>query len=310
MNKKIIEFANVHNLSYDKKSIYGRWNGYQVCVHFGGATSVVGTIAVFVNFGEKQGEFIDFMQAKKSSLKLLNLGVASSGFSCTYTLWTVKSALTIAENVLDTMTKKIKELGIEENLCPYCNQPLDTPTLVTSGGLSFYAHEVCFDERVEKVKEAETEEKARPNNYGYALLGAILGSLIGGAIFVILYWFGYVASLSSMVGALFASLFYTKFGGKNDKWKIVTIAVTTLIFTVAPFFLFYIIDITVLLAQEGLIGDPLTILFEILKTDKELASAFWGDFAMVLLFYVVGILFVIISMVQQQKKLSNSMKKK
>ncbi len=276
MNKKIIEFANLRGFNYDKKCIYGNWNGYQVCVHFGGMTSTIGTVAVFVHFGEKLNEFVGFMETRKSALKILNMQVSANGFSCGFYLWTVKSALATAENLLNVMTEKIKEMGLEENLCPYCNQPLDTPVLVTSGGLNFYAHEACFNQKLEEVKSIETTEAEKPNNYAKGFLGAFAGAFVGGIIFCILFWFGWVASISSLIGAICGAALYSKLGGKNNKWKIVIVSLTTLFFTVAPFFLCYIIDVARMMKDLGFTGNPATFLFDWLNLTKNFVPLFGG----------------------------------
>lgn len=247
--------------------------------------------------------------AQKKQLRIANVTIDGSGFYCIFTNMTLGSSLKKAHEVLYAVTEYLKMQGIPGDVCPYCGQPLEEKKLVEDNYCLFYAHEACFNSKLSQVEGVESAEASMPNNYLRGFLGALIGGIVGMLIFWGLFQLGFLASISSLIGAVVGSLLYTKFGGKNNKMKIVIIASVVFVLTAAAFFLCYLQVVSDAMAQAGMYGSALEMLGYLLETDQEIRAAFWGDFAMSIIFTVVGIVVVAMSMVRQQKKVSSGMKK-
>ena len=75
--------------------------------------------------------------------------------------------------------------------------------------------------------QADVKPKA-PDNYLKGALGMVLGSLVGGGLFIGLYLLGYIAWIAPLAAGFLGSFLYGKFGGKNDKNKIIILWAVTL----------------------------------------------------------------------------------
>ena len=311
MKKQLEQFAAEHTLSLNKNDMYGSYNGYQVSIRWGNIwTSSAFYVGFHVNLGNKANEVINWLTiSQKKELRIANVTIDGSGFYCIFTNMTLGSSLKKAHTVLYAVTEYLKAQGIPGDVCPYCGLPMEEKKLVEDNFCLFNAHEACFASKLSQVQDAETAEASMPNNYLKGFLGALLGGFVGMLIFWGLFQLGFLASISSLVGALVGSLLYTKFGGKNNKMKIVIIAVVVFVLTAAAFFLCYLQVVRDAMTEAGVYGSTIEMLSYLLETNQEIRAAFWGDFAMSIVFTIVGIVVVAMSMVRQQKKVSSGMKK-
>ena len=82
----------------------------------------------------------------------------------------------------------------------------------------------------EEYNEYQSDTQAPvPGNYWKGALGMVLGSLVGGGIFIGLYILGYIAWIAPLAAGFLGSFLYSKFGGKNDKNKIIILWAVTLV---------------------------------------------------------------------------------
>lgn len=311
MNKKLQQFAAEHGLLTNKNDLYGTYNGYQVSVHWNSYPNSTFYVGFHVNLGNKSTEVINWLSiTQKKALHIAQISVDGSGVYCIFTNFMLGGSLKKAHAALYSITEYFKSIGIPGDVCPYCGLPMEEPKLVEDNYCIFNAHEGCFGSKLAQVESAEASEANMPNNYLRGFCGALLGGLLGMLIFWVLFQIGFLASISSLIGAFVGSLLYTKFGGKNNKIKIVIVACVVLVLTVAAFFLCYLQLVGDLMRESGYVGSALEMLLYLLETDAEVSGAFWGDFASSLLFTVLGIVLVVVMMVQQQKKVSSGMKKR
>lgn len=321
MNKKLQQYAAAHGLTCEKNSCYGVFNGYQVSFHLpnaGGAAFLVGAplysastpclIGVHVHAAGKNNEIINFLTVThKKELQLANCMVDSSGFYVYFK--NNMGFLKKIDRFLNAFTEFLKSIGIDGTACPYCGYEMTGYIQVVDQNCKFNAHEYCFNERYNAVLQSEAVENEQPNHYFKGFLGALIGSLAGCAVFAILYIIGYLASISSLVGAVLASLLYSKLGGKNNKIKIVIVSVTVTLMILLTFFLCYIFTVTAVMVRENLIGNPVEVLFRLIRENEEIRRAIIADFVLTIIFTIIGIAVNIYTMIRQQKKLSSGMKK-
>lgn len=306
MNKKLQEYAAANGLVCEKEYCYGVFNGYQVSV-YQKPLSTMWVIGINANFGAKLDSVISYLNFHKKDLKIANAVVGGGGLRILIldSFGTLKKA----DAVLRSVTAYLAQQEIDGSGCPYCGEPMQESALVTDNFAKFRAHEQCFNQKLEAAVSAEAFEKELPNRYGNGIVGALIGALVGCAIFAVLFAIGYLASISSMIGALLASFLYSKFGGKNNRVKIVIVSLATLLLILATFFICNIVYIGILMEENGVGGSAFEMLLVLCREEAEFRNALLGDLGLTLFFTVLGIVVVIISMVRQQRKVSSGMKK-
>lgn len=166
-------------------------------------------------------------------------------------------------------------------------------------GLSFVQYneepltmcEECQAQMQQEIIQQEDAHTQLPGNYGRGAVGALLGALLGGIIWVAVGQLGYVAAAAGLAIAALAAKGYTMMKGKLDRVGVVLICVICFgVFVLAQFIGMDISLIRDLVAEgyEPDYGKILLATFEIPFYNSELTSIFLGDSALGLLFLVGG----------------------
>jgi len=105
--------------------------------------------------------------------------------------------------------------------CIYCGQPTEGKGVPVrlSDDTAVPMHAACH----KQVKQQQ--EPAAPNR---GIWGAVLGALLGAAVWVLMYRLGYFATIICVLIGLLASVGYDLFKGRPGKEKLVTVTVCTL----------------------------------------------------------------------------------
>ena len=170
----------------------------------------------------------------------------------------------------------------------------------------YVAHEKCFDEYVEKVKNDEAAAKAAPSNLPKALGGMVLGVLAGCVLWVIFFALGFISWWAPVVSGFLGAFLWDKFGGKNDKVKIICMWAISLVLLTLTLFLSYYVDI---LNAANEVGVTMREALEILFADPEFKSALLQDVIISYVFITVANAVVTVQIVQTQKLLSKTFRK-
>ena len=136
------------------------------------------------------------------------------------------------ENLATAMAETIQYLQANGyvNSCEngHMGEPVSNAVI---GGVYRNVCDNCYDEVVGFVHDAHEEELARKDNVFKGVIGALIGSLIGGAAIILFYKLGFVAAISGFIMAMATIKGYTLMGGKIDIKAIIIIAVIMIIAT-------------------------------------------------------------------------------
>ncbi|MFQ8922600.1 MAG: hypothetical protein ACLR60_11950 [Clostridium paraputrificum] len=136
------------------------------------------------------------------------------------------------------------------------------------------------------------EENTGVNNNGrilFGVIGAFLGSLVGVILWILLYNFGYIASISGLVMVICAIKGYEKFGGEINKVGMVIILIMTIIMVYIATHLSYGVEIYSTFKIDGVtIFDGVKSVGMFLDEIPEVKSSFIKDLLMGYLFTLVG----------------------
>ena len=308
MDKKWKEFAAANGLACEKNQCYGTLYGYQVSITMEVNSGLVYRVGVHANCGAHAKEVYDFLAVEnKKKYKLRQVTAEDCGiyFVTTRLIGIVKHI----DTLLRELAEYLKSLGVDGTACPYCGQEMTKSVLAQDNGGCFRAHEECLEQRLQSAVTVENMEAALPNNYWNGFAGALVGGLVGCAIFAILFMIGYVAFISSFLGAIAASFLYSRFGGKNNAVKIVIVSAVTFVMIIITFFVCYFVQVSVIMNEAGISGSPVAVFFQLLAEDADVQKEVWYNFALTVVFTGVGIAYNIVSLVRQQKKVSSQIKR-
>lgn len=310
MNKKWKEYAAANGLFCDKNQCYGTLYGYQVSISLGSVNSMalMYRVGVHVNFGTHAQEVYDYLAVQnKKKYKISQVSTEDNGI---YMLLPGTGGMVErVDALLHEFTDYLNSLGLDGMVCPYCGQTMETSVLAEDNGGLFRTHESCLEQRLQSVVAVEKMEAELPNNYWNGFAGALVGGLLGCVIFAVLFAIGYVAFISSLLGAIAASFLYTKFGGKNNVVKIVIVSVVTFIMIIITFFVCYFVQVSALMQEAGISGNAAAVFFQLLAEDADVQKEVWYNFALTIVFTGVGIAYNIVSLVRQQRKVSAGIKR-
>ena len=303
MNKIISAFLQEHSLTYDSKEklFHGSMRGFQVS----------GSVQTFSNTNvlsfhvclpeERLGETNQFLAGISKTYGINQYRIAGDAIVCVL-MASAKKYVSCADAIANYLT------GIEvKGGCPFCGEELgEGARLVGSANGVYVAHEKCFDEYVEKVKNEEVAAKAAPANLPKALGGMVLGVLAGCAVWVIFFALGFISWWAPVISGFLGAFLWDKFGGKNDKVKIICMWALSLILLTLTLFLSYYVDI---LNAANEVGVTMNEALEILFADAEFKSGLLQDVIISYIFIVVANIVVTVQIVQTQKLLSKTFRK-
>lgn len=229
-SNSLTRLASGTGLAVDSQtsSLFGYKNGYTVLLtplnnnHF--------SISIAVSQGGEVPDVKVLKDAVKGSRALAGCSVRRYKAS-----YTVKSGMKKAktnENVvqaLDDLTRFLRENGFQ-NCCQSCGKSGQTDAYSVAGNGQLLC-EACFAESSNALDQKAQLQEKKGENVIAGVVGAFLGSLIGGALIVILGQLGYVAALSGLVMGVCTIKGYELLGGRLST-KGISISIVLMVFMV------------------------------------------------------------------------------
>ncbi len=303
MNKIISAFLQEHSLTYDSKEkiFRGSIRGFQVSgtVQSLSTTNMLSFHVMIPE--ERKGEVNQFLAGIAKTYSVNQFRIDGDGIVCILVA-TPKKYVSCAAAIADFLA------GIEaKGGCPFCGEELgEGARLVGSANGVYLAHETCFDAYVERVKNDEIAAKAAPANLPKALGGMALGVVAGCAVWVIFFALGFISWWAPVISGFLGAFLWDKFGGKNDKVKIICMWALSLVLLTLTLFLSYYVDILNAANEVGVsMGEAIEILFN----DAEFKSGLLQDVIISYIFIIVANVVVTMQIVQTQKVMSKSFRK-
>ena len=115
--------------------------------------------------------------------------------------------------ILDMLTSFLHSYQFED-CCGICGEKDQQLTLCMVKGNPIYMCSRCYDEVEKSLVENKTAIKKRKGNMATGIVGAIFGSLIGVAVWVLIGQMGYIAGIAGLIMAVCALKGYELLGGK------------------------------------------------------------------------------------------------
>ncbi len=128
---------------------------------------------------------------------------------------------------LDYIADVLRSNG-QISVCAKCGEPKPTEGVIIGNGCAVLCEE-CFREEQEAGAKRQFDYEIKVENVPGGVAGALLGSLAGMTVMVLLGQLGYVAAVSGVVMGIFALKGYEFLGGKlTKKGIVISVAVMAL----------------------------------------------------------------------------------
>lgn len=178
-----------------------------------------------------QAADVDELRQLVKENKCLNV-VNTKGYSVTFIFRSANGPAKALENTkqaLDIVLNFLRERGYE-NCCQGCGAVTDTRGYMVSGGVQSLCPD-CGMKIEAAAGQAQQEIAETHENVVAGVVGALLGSVLGGVVIILLGQLGYVAAVSGIVMAICTLKGYELLGKKSSVKGIVISCVIMLVMT-------------------------------------------------------------------------------
>lgn len=283
---------------------YGRYDGFEINAVLATRNSVAPVALHFSFYADDMHK--EAIVARIRRLKIKGLTVCNAtAYGVTIGLhdaWSIGRILKRLEVALPQITATLRDGGaLGVGYCPFCGEQSENCRIFDIEGMSISLDPDCALKINAQIENENEEFKNAPGNYGRGFLGALVGALGGAAVAAILYYIGYISSLSAFLAVILGATLYAKFGGKRDKVMVIIVAATSVVTMLATVFGYYLVMAGMVAAEAGVDISTLEA-FSLLMQDAEWARAFWSDFVMMLLFSAIGVVFQTIALAKSVKR--------
>lgn len=286
---------------------YGSFYGYAATLQEGSGWKGIDISCTFPD-GQKMAQLqaaLDKHNLKKE-YRVLELTLLPDGISIRFhdTIGTLKKMKAFCEWFFPQLENY--DVTTAE-ICPRCGQPHDsTSAWHLIDGRAERLHPSCAErlqqneDRKAKIDDVENADKS----YLSGFIGALIGGLLGAAIWGGVLYMGYVASIVGILIGFFASKGYDLLGGKQKKAKLLIILAVTILSVLAGTMGAYLFEIVRLINVGELAGylpsDAVWILI-VMFEDPAFAQAVKGDILLGLLYGLLGCSVVLLNVHKETK---------
>ncbi len=296
---KMKDFAGEYGLETDGKCCYGVYKGYRIHVKYSLMGNPACLVTVVTDTDGKSDNLEKFLEKNKKELKISAYGVVGIGLMVSPQVYT--HVFRQVKEILDKVIAYLKKNGFPgADSCPYCGEVLDdTAIAMIESGIPFSAHSACFDRAYATAKRKEEAEQAMPASKLAGMGGALCGALVGAAAAAILFFLWNFAALGAAVAVFLGNWLYSKFGGKNILFKVISVAVMTLVVLLAVYFVCLLVDA----------GGDISKIGNMVLSDGNYRQAFILNLVFIFVFDIIGTVYAVFSLMRERKKISANMRK-
>ena len=229
------KLAAKHNMTVANGVAYGSYYGYTATLHEGNGWKAIVISCTFADSRQiaRLQSTLDSRMLRKQ-YRVTDLVLAPNGIRIVFhdNPGTMKKLEAFSE----WFFPQLEEYGVSSaDICPVCGQPHDESSQWYFSDYAQHLHVACAQQLLneeDRRNQAEEAENAT-RSYVSGLFGAVLGGLLGAALWGAVLYMGYYASLVGIAIGLFASKGYDLLGGKQKKGKIFILLLVTILSVIA-----------------------------------------------------------------------------
>ena len=304
MNKKLKTYFEELGLTIKENSAYGYLNGFEVSIN----VSMLDTVApvkmrinFFANYDVKTKIFseISNLNFKYFTIRIDRYGL-TLGFNDPLSVGKLlKRMPEMLEKIFEVI---VNNEGKGNGYCPVCGSELnDEVKTYNVEGFLITLDNQCISNINNLITQENKEFKERPNNYLKGALGAGIGALVGIVAFIVLFFIGYISSLTSFIAIILGAYLYKKFEGKQNSVMIVIVSSISILSMLFAVFLIYFLAAQGLALEYGYNSFGFKAFTDMMKI-SEFSDEFIKNLGMTLLYTVLGVVYEIYSLSKSVKR--------
>lgn len=245
LSKTLQLLAQDLGLRVEENSACGIYEGYMISLY-----EAKGSKSVFFNcpFADPEDDALSSFDVSESiKAKVDAYAVTDYGISGMGLYMTSRSPLAEFKAMIDWAAQLLKDNGLPgAEVCSSCGEPVSGKKVkkVTDGTLHYICCEICALDMLERKPE-DAEDKQPANKPFLSILMAVLGGLIGAAVFIAAYFLlpetaeertfdgQYIIAILGFLTAFLVYFGYRLFSKKKTAASVVLICLITLVFVLA-----------------------------------------------------------------------------
>ena len=305
MVKKITTYLTEKNFIVSKNTATGNINGFDVHVRFNMYQRFPYVIDI-LGYQDEETKNLLVNELNDKKIKYCSFDQTLFGIQFMLSGVTVKAIIEKMDELLNTVTNRMNELSFKNSsFCPACGEEYgEDQKLVSIGDFTVKIHSTCYDHINALLEEEEKNFKEAPNNYLAGFAGAFLGGIVGAILMVILFFFGYVASICAIVSFALGTALYKRFGGKQNAMMVVIVAITSICILLLAYVGIYILAADGICAEQKVMLTGVNALKHCLK-QNDFEKEFFGNLAMEGLFAFIGLGYSVYAALKSTKRVKH-----
>lgn len=284
------KYAQANGLTVAKGVAYGSLKGYAVTLSEGSGYKQIVITTKFAD-PEKPAQLQALINGKNVSreYRVQNLTLSTDGIAVIFTdtVGTMKKL----EAFVDWFFPLLPEYSATPaHTCTECGGMLTGGCWKLINGVAYHMHESCAEKLKESLKaDDDARTKEASGSYGLGLLGALVGSAIGGVVWALVLMLGYMASIVGLLIGWLAEKGYDLLKGKQGKGKVAILILAVIFGVVFGNVLSDVIYLVGAVEELGYTVADIPALMVLLFKDSEYMTTTLLNIALGLLFAGLGV---------------------
>jgi len=216
------KLAKEHGMLIDKGVAYGSMGGFAATMFEGAGYKQISFATTLPDPAQK-GMLMNQVDGRdlRKEFRVTNLSISAKNIQVVFhdNPGTMKKIYAF----LDWFLPLLREAGATGvDICPECGCEVTGGCWKLIGCTAYHLHMACADKISREIAtDVETRKEEAGGSYISGLLGALLGSAVGGILWAVVMYMGYIASLVGLAIGWLAERGYNLLKGKQGKGKIV-----------------------------------------------------------------------------------------
>lgn len=288
------KLAQEYGMQINNGIAYGNLGGFNATLSEGAGTKYI-SFATAIADPAKERAFITQIDARnlRKEFRVTRLNATSKYIQVTF--HDNPGTMAKIRAFLDWFLPLLREAeAAGADICPCCGCEMTEGSWKLIGNIAYRMHDVCGEKVRREITESEAADKEeRQGSYLTGLVGALLGSTLGGVLWAVVLYFGYIASIVGFAIGWLAEKGYDLLKGKQGKGKIAILIIAVIFGVLIGNFGVDGITLAQMIA-EGYFGRisyaniPLLIVLTLIE-EPEYRSAVIGNIVMGLVFAALGV---------------------
>lgn len=185
--------------------------------------------------------------------------------------------------------------------CKYCGNQTDLGFFAVGGDVDTMCT-ACFNNRQMQISNKAMTEANKRFNLPLGILGAVLGALVGGIVWIITYQMGFLLFITGAIIVFFSCLLLEKMGGKFTAGGLVTALIISFAMIFIAEYLAVGISCYMEVSKYGIsMGQTFSLMWDVIAEDSEARAELISDLVFGVVSYAIAAVIFVIQYFKNKK---------